>query len=173
MGVCALCGTTAILRHSHYLAAAFFRRLHTKEGERTLHPISVNASRAMYDCTQPQTELLCDSCENRFKVQGEDWVIKCSCQKDGCFPLRDLLVQSTPIGQIGQPPRADIYTGDRIPGIRHTEIIYFAASVFWRGWVFDWSRISDFAQLELPPGLGLELQDFLLGRSPFPTSVFS
>jgi len=51
------------------------------------------------------------------------------------------------------------------------EIIYFAASVFWRGWSFDWSRVSDFPQLKLPPGLGLEFRDFLLGKSPFPSSV--
>ncbi len=171
MGICALCGMTATLRDSHYLAAAFFRRLHVTERGKTLHPISVNAKRAMYDCTQPQTKLLCDVCEHRFKVQGEDWVIKCTCQRDGRFPLRDFLLQSAPIGHVGRPPRANIYTGDKLPGLRHKEIVYFAASVFWRGWVFDWSRVSDFLQLELPPGLGLEFRDFLLGKSPFPTSI--
>jgi hypothetical protein len=174
VGICALCGMTATLRSSHYLAAAFFRRVHGEDEGKIVHPISLNAKRAMYDCNQPQTKLLCDICENRFKVQGEDWVIECTCQKDGRFPLRDLLLQSTPISQIGPTPtgrRADIYTGDRISGIRHTEIIYFAASVFWRGRAFDWSRVSDFSQLDLPPGLGLEFQDFLLGKSPFPSSV--
>jgi len=128
----------------------------------------------MYNCHQPQAKLLCDFCEHRFKVQGEDWVIECTCQKDGRFPLCDLLLQGTPIGQIGptaEGRQADVYTGRRIPAIRHTEIIYFAASAFWRGWAFDWSQVSDFSRLEFPPGLGLEFREFLLGKSPFPSSA--
>jgi hypothetical protein len=171
MGICALCGITATLRDSHYLPAAFFRRLHGQEGGNTLPPIWLNAERAMYYCKQAQTKLLCDTCEHRFKVQGEDWLTECTYQKDGRFPLRDLLLQSTPFGRVGQPPRANIYTGNRIPGLRHAEITYFAASVFWRGWAIDWSRISDVPQLDLPQGLGIEFRDFLLGKSPFPSSV--
>lgn len=125
----------------------------------------------MYNCKQAQTETLCDRCEHRFKVHGEDWVIECTYQKDGRFPLRDLLFQSTRVGFVGQPPRAGIYAGKQIPGVRHPEIIYFAASVFWRGSAFDWSRISDVPQLALPLGLGPELREFLLGKAPFPPSV--
>jgi hypothetical protein len=150
MGVGALCGTSATLRNSHYLAAAFFRRLHGEDGGKTLHPISLNARRIMYNCNQPQARLLCDICEHRFKVHGEDWVIECSCHKDGRFPLRDLLLEGTPIGHIGPTSsgqRADIYTGNRMPRLRHAELTYFATSVFWRGWAFDWSRVSDFPQL--------------------------
>jgi len=173
-GVCALCGATATLISSHYLAAAFSRRLHTETGGKTLPPISLDAERAIYNCRQPQAKLLCDVCEHRFKVQGEDWVIECTCQKDLRFPLRDLLLRSTAVEQIGPTSagrQADVYCGSRVPALRHAEIIYFAASVFWRGWVFDWSRVSDHAQVELPPGLGLEFRNFLLGKSPFPTSV--
>jgi hypothetical protein len=58
-----------------------------------------------------------------------------------------------------------------VPAIHHPEIIYFAASVFWRGWVFDWSRVSDHSKIDFPKGLGIEFQDFLLGKSQFPYSV--
>lgn len=174
MCICALCGTTATLRSSHYLAAAFFRRMHGEDGGKVIHPISMDARRAIYSCSQPQTKLLCDDCEHRFKVQGEDWVIKCTCQKDGHFPLRDLLLRNIPVGQIGPTPsgrRAYIYTGNGVPAIRHPEIIYFAASVFWRGWAFDWSRVSDHSQIDLPQGLGIEFKDFLLEKTEFPSSV--
>src|SRR4051794_6948494 len=103
---CALCGAEGDLRDSHYLAAAFFRRMHTRNREKIRPPISVNGARAMYDCKQPQTKLLCASCEHKFKIGGEDWVIKCTCQKDGSFPLRDILVRIRPQGIIGRPPRA-------------------------------------------------------------------
>jgi hypothetical protein len=174
VGICALCGKTGTLISSHYLAAAFFRRLHSKEGEKVIHPISLDARRMILNCNQPRTKLLCGNCEHRFKVQGEDWVIKCTCQKDGRFPLRDLLLRNTPIGQVGPTSsgrRADIYTGNGISEINHREIIYFAASVFWRGWVFDWSQVSDHSQIDLPPKLGLEFRDFLLGKSLFPSVV--
>jgi hypothetical protein len=164
----------ATLRSSHYLPAAFFRRLHGEDSGKVLHPMSLNAKRAIYDCKQPQTKLLCDICEHRFKAQGEDWVTGCTCQKDGRFPLRDLLLQNAPIGRVGPTQEgrwADIYTGNKIPGIGHTKIMYFAASVLWRGWAFDWSRASEFSQVELPPGLGPELRDYLLSKSPFPPSV--
>jgi len=126
----------------------------------------------MYDCKQLQTKLLCDICEHRFKTQGEDWVIDCTCQKDGGFPLRDLLLQNRPIGQVGQPPKASVYYGDKIPELRHSELIYFAASVFWRGWTYDWSQVSaDVPHVVLPSRLGPEFQDFLLGRASLPASV--
>jgi hypothetical protein len=164
----------ASLRSSHYLAAAFFRRLHGENGGKVIHPISLNAKREMYNCRQAQTKLLCDTCELRLAVQGENWIIECTCRQDGRFPLRDMLLQTVPIGQVGptsEGRRADIYAGARIPALRHAEITYFAASVFWRGWAFDWSRVSDLSQLEFPPGLGEEFRDFLLGKSPFPPSV--
>jgi hypothetical protein len=174
VGACVLCGMPATLRMSHYLPAAFFRRVHRRDGGNILHPISLNSAREMYDCKQPQARLLCDACEHRFKVQGEDWVIECTCHEDGRFPLRDLLRQNPAEGQIGPTPegrRADRYTGNNIRGLRQLEIVYFAASVFWRGWVLDWSQVSDFPKVELSPGLGIEFRDFLLGKSPFPPSV--
>jgi len=72
VGNCALCGSLAEIRESHYLSAAFFRRLHGEDddGEVTF-PISMNADRLMYNCNQPTAQLLCDACEHRFKVQGK------------------------------------------------------------------------------------------------------
>lgn len=175
VGTCALCGMTATtLRSSHYLAAAFFRRLHREDRGRVMPPISLNARRAMYNCKQAQAKLLCDICEHRFAVQGENWVIECTCQKDGRFPLRDLLLGSLPIEKVGPTPEgrlAFVYAGSRIPAIRHHEITYFAASVFWRGWAYDWSRVSEHCQLEFPPELGPAFGDFLLGEAAFPSSV--
>jgi len=175
VGICALCGTAAELRESHYLPAAFFRRLHGENDDgKVTYPISLNANRQMYDCHQVKATLLCDVCEHSFKVHGEDCVIGCTARTDGRFPLRDLLLRSLPIEKVGPTPEgrlAYVYAGSRIPGIRHTEIMYFAASVFWRGAAFDWSRVSDYSQLRLPPDLGPALRAYLLGTAPFPPSV--
>jgi len=147
--------------------------LHGDDQGKVVHPISLNAKRAIYDGSQAQAKLLCDVCERRFAVQGENWIIECTSQ-DGRFPLREILLQTAPIRQVGPTAAgrvAHVYAGSRNPAIRHGEIIYFAASVFWRGWAFDWSSVSDLSQLEFPTGLGDQLRDFLLGKSPFPESV--
>jgi len=56
-------------------------------------------------------------------------VIECTCQKDGRFPLRDLLLQSIPIGQVANHHGQYLH-GNDMPALRHAEIVYFAASVF-------------------------------------------
>jgi hypothetical protein len=175
MGLCALCGGDADLQSSHYLAAAFFRRLHGNDDDgKVTFPISMNPERVMYNCRQPQAKLLCKACEQRFKVNGEDSVIECTARKDGSFPLRDLLLSHTPLSQVGPTKEgrlAYIFSGVQIPAIQHDKLLYFAASVFWRGAVFCWSRVSEHEQLRLPPGLEQQLQTFLMGNAPFPSSV--
>ncbi len=168
-GICALCGACGTLRHSHYLAAAFFRRLHT-DG---LPPILVDANVKVHRAKQPQAYLLCDLCEDRFKRLGEDWVIDCTCKTTGSFPLRDLLLRNVPVGEMSRNvAMAFWYHGARLPEIRHSEIIYFAASVFWRGCIHDWSNVDPgLSKLQFTPELANEFQQFLLGRTPFPQSA--
>jgi hypothetical protein len=174
MGFCALCGVSAELQSSHYLAAAFFRRLHGSDAGRVTPPILLNPHLMMYNCRQPQAKLLCQDCEHRFKVNGEDWVIDCTARTDRSFPLRDLLLSHAPLSRVGPTKEGRVaytFSGVQVPAIQKDKLLYFAASVFWRGAVFDWSRVSDHAQLSFPPGLGQELQTFLMGSAPFPSSV--
>jgi len=106
MAFCALCGFSANLRSSHYLAAGFFRRLHGNDAGQVTPPILLNPRLIVYSCRQPQANLLCDDCEHRFKVGGEDWVIDCTARTDGSFPLRDLLLLHAPLGQVGPQKKA-------------------------------------------------------------------
>jgi len=163
MSICALCGRLATLRQSHYLPAAFFRRMHAN-GRR---PIFVDGRRKMYKTTQVKAKLLCDKCEHRLKVGGEDWATDCTLKSTGSFLLRDLLIRRRPDALIGTPPRANAYWSNRLPELQHTKLLYFAASVLWRGSVLDWSKVDpDTARIKLP-NLPNELEpsfrDFLLG----------
>jgi len=169
MGICALCRKTATLRRSHYLPAAFFRRLHSNGRP----PAVVDASSKREECNQPKVLLLCDKCEHRFKTQGEDWVIDCTCKATGGFALRDLLLRNRPAGAMSpNVATAFWYHGQALAKMRHREIVYFAASVFWRGCAHDWSRVdSGLSRLEFAPELELEFREFLLGKSAFPPSV--
>ena len=169
MGICTLCGKTATLQSSHYLPAAFFRRLHSGG----LPPTLLDAQAVVYRARQPQAHLLCGKCEHRFKTQGEDWVIDCTCKTTGGFPLRDLLLRNEPVGSMSpNVATAFWYHGARLPKVRHSEIIYFAASVFWRGCAYDWSRVdSGLSRLEFTQALEAEFRSFLLGKAAFPSSV--
>lgn len=166
MGICALCRETATLRKSHYLPAAFFRRLHSNGRP----PVVVDARSKREKCPQPKVPLLCDKCEHRFKTQGEDWVIDCTCKATGGFALRDLLLRNRTMSP--DVATAFWYNGQALAKMRHREIVYFAASVFWRGCAYDWSRVdSSLSRLEFAPELELEFREFLLGKSAFPPSV--
>ena len=169
MGTCALCGSTAIIRSSHYLPAAFFRRLHSNGRP----PIVVDAHSKREQSKQPQAHLLCDKCEHRFKTQSEDWVVDCTCKTTGGFALRDLLLRSRPVGAMSPDvATAFWYHGQRLAKMRHREITYFAASVFWRGCAYDWSLVdSSLSRLRFAPALEVEFREFLLGRSAFPSSA--
>ena len=169
MGTCALCGSTAIIRSSHYLPAAFFRRLHSNGRP----PVFVDARSKREHCKQAQAHLLCDKCEHRFKTQGEDWVVDCTCKATGGFALRDLLLRSRPAGAMSPDvATAFWYHGLTLAKVRHREITYFAASVFWRGCAYDWSLVdSGLTRLQLAPALVVEFREFLLGRSAFPSSA--
>lgn len=167
MNICALCGlTNAPLRDSHYLPAAFFRRMNGNG----LPPVFMDARRVRYKAKQVKAKLLCDTCERRFKVGGEDRVIGFTLKANGDFPLRDLLLRSRPACQI--PPRGHVYFANELAGIHHDEIVYFAASVFWRGCVFDWPKVdSDTPRVQLSQELETKLRDFLLARGSFPSSA--
>lgn len=169
MGICALCRETATLRKSHYLPAAFFRRLHSNGRP----PVVVDARIKREECRQPKVPLLCAKCEHRFKTQGEDWVIECTCKATGGFALRDLLQRNRPAGAMSPDVATSYwYHGQSLAKMRHREITYFAASVFWRGCVHEWPRVdSSLSRLEFAPELELEFREFLLGRAAFPLSV--
>jgi hypothetical protein len=169
MGLCALCHEEKELQDSHYIPRAFYRRSHATVGGQTVAPVMMNSGLTMYQAAQVKTYLLCSDCEQRFSRLGESWVGACSLQRDGVFPLRDLLLQQTPL----PAPEAENpwYFGAYLPQLRAEALNYFAASVFWRGAVHSWSRAAAEPELALPTQAVEDLRLFLLGKDPFPDKI--
>ena len=84
---CKLCLQSRELRSSHLLPAAFYTRLRSHDGG----VVRIDTQRRTIIATdrQYQTSLLCDDCEHRLKVGGEDTAIGLSMGNDGTFPLAD------------------------------------------------------------------------------------
>ena len=114
--------------------------------------------------------LLCQACEIRFQKGGENWTLENRYRSDGTFPLRDLLLAASP-----ETDRGDgicIYEARKVPGLKIEQLLYFAASLFWRAGIADWRvKFADAPKIDLSTNLMGELRDYLLGNGPFPTTA--
>lgn len=112
--------------------------------------------------------VLCPICEQRFSQQGEEWVLA-HCFRDGKgFKLHDLVVATQPL--MGDQFR--IYSGATIPQIDVEKLVYFGASVIWRGSIHTWKAGRDYVS---SPKLGRtyneQLRSYLLGQAAFPADA--
>jgi len=117
--------------------------------------------------------LLCQGCEVRFQQGGEDWTLANRYRSDGSFPLRDMLQRATP--QEVRQDRSKVYDALKVSGLDVQQLIYFAASLFWRAGIADWKvKFADAPKIDLDAQLMTGLQQYLLGNCPFPSraSVF-
>ncbi len=64
----------------------------------------------------------------------------------------------------GNPSK--IYYASSIPGVRVSDIAYFAASIYWRGSLYPWNEDGS-TPVELGP-FQEEFRQFLLGKAGFP-----
>jgi hypothetical protein len=107
-------------------------------------------------------------CEDRFNKNGESWILR-YCFHGGPmnrFRLKDLLIATTPINFSAA---GDVLSTAAAPEIQRDKIVYFAASVFWRGAISDWPwQGQTVPQMPLELSLRLSLEDYLLGNAPFP-----
>lgn len=114
--------------------------------------------------------LLCADCERRFNERGEKWVLARIPADYGepCI-LQDDLIRETPVyREYGLA----LYEGAKIPAFDMDQLVYFAASIFWRGAVRDWDIDG-----ERPPRLDLKehqepIRLFLLSQASFPKDVW-
>jgi hypothetical protein len=164
---CRLCGQSAKLIDSHLLPKALYRLIR----EPTLknpNPFLVTRGRAVQTSAQLKRYLLCAVCEDLFNKNGESWVLK-YCFRGGPmnrFRLRDLLIATTPINS---STAGDVLSTAAAPEIQRDKIAYFAASVFWRGAISDWPwQGQTVPQMPLELSLRLSLENYLLGKTPFP-----
>ena len=111
--------------------------------------------------------LLCDECEARLEENGERWVLANCLLPGGCFPLLETLRRAQPEWQDND---IRIYSCARIPQINSDSLIYFAASVFWRGGAHTWLMGRQSVHIDLGK-YEEDLRTYLLGQAPFPQNA--
>jgi hypothetical protein len=166
---CALCHEMRPLLNSHFLPAALYKNLLDPNGP-IKNMIVSNGAIASEESKQVSQPLLCQDCEILFQKGGESWVLARRLMPDGKFPLRDMLKAATP----AQTARNGdiVYEAASIPGISPEQLVYFAASIFWRGAAADWKLpTGEYKRLGLAPPLLEALRKYLLGEQPFPSDV--
>lgn len=90
-----------------------------------------------------------------------------SCRSDGTFKFRDILFRCPPACEKGE---SRVYSGAQNPGLDMDKVIYFAASIVWRGGTGPWERDDRVIDIDL--GKYKEpLRRFLLSREGFPTGT--
>jgi hypothetical protein len=90
-------------------------------------------------------------------------------RRDGRFALREALLRSTNKSPI---PTGDIYKEPFDSAFDLEQLIYFAASVFWRSSVHHWKGFEHLmTRAELPDKSEEDLRLFLLHQEQFPTDL--
>lgn len=168
-GNCALCGTLATLIDSHFMPAALYQEMNDPAGP-IKNMVVVTTKGTFQSSEQFHMPLLCQECEIRFQKGGEDWTLANRYRSDGTFPLRDLLLSSTPETQ--RPDGTFIYEAKKVHGLIIEKLLYFGASLLWRAGIANWRvKFAEAPKIDLTADLMRELQNYLLGNAPFPSAL--
>ncbi len=167
-GACRLCSETTYLCDSHLVPAGFFRLLRSTSIT-PRDPLLITPSTTFTTSRQISGHLLCVKCEDRFRTNGEDWVLR-HCYRIGeGFKLRELVLDAELVddGEV-----AKIYSGKSNPHIDCDALVFFAARVFWRAAVHQWHLPGSNPEpsVRLGPYEDL-LREYLLGSTQFPKTA--
>jgi hypothetical protein len=121
---------------------------------------------------QVRDYVFCVECENRFRQNGETWVLANIPHDYGePFPLHRSLDSVVPT--VVEAGSLITFPGNTTPGFDIDKLIFFAASIFWRGAAHRWPPVDGHA---IPTvGLGHHeegFRRFLLGKDSFPADVW-
>jgi hypothetical protein len=136
-----------------------YKRLRT-EAAKNPNPVQISSGGGLKQtAAQQRLFLLCSDCDGgRFGKLGERWVAGACLQADSSFPLRDLVL-SAPFETDGISTA--FFRTAKVPGLNHTALEYFAASMIWRAQFLPRNPIS------LGP-YDPQFRGYLLGVGAFP-----
>ena len=167
IGRCRLClNGPAELQKSHFFPAAAYKIIRQetiREGSSNPNPVRMTDLSAVQTAKQYTARLLCTHCEQRFHANGEHWVLA-HCWRGDAFRLSALIAGEKPSLA---SPEASVYHASGITGVKIPAITYFAASMFWRAAVHNWSGRSIEPAIDLGP-YEEQLRQYLNGITEFP-----
>jgi hypothetical protein len=169
-GICKLCDKQKDLCDSHYVPAVVYKYSRGKELKNP-SPVMLRGDSPKQGTIQARDYVFCQECERRLNENGERWISQIIPTDYGApFPLLEALKKANPVTR--EPGRVRLST----VGVQNVEIeklLYFAASVFWRGAVHEWPDPEGVPVPTLDLG---DYQDslklYLRGENPFPSDLY-
>jgi hypothetical protein len=165
-GICKLCLEEKDLIESHFVARSIIKTLREESGGNP-EPVITDAKIALQTSRQMKDELLCQSCDNCFGKNGEDWVLANMYTVEG-FAIRDSLKELAPMSENDEHAT---YSVANLPAVDIEKMGYFSLSLFWRAAVHSWrttGSVSD--RLEFGP-YEEGMRKYLLGLDSFPENM--
>jgi hypothetical protein len=168
-GICKLCLHEKDLREGHYLPRSVYKSNRAR-ALKSQNPVALG-SKQRQDQGQVTDYVFCADCEQLFSRNGESWVLDRIPHDYGKpFRLQDALERETPFYI---RPGLNLYAGGTISAFDMDKLVYFAASIFWRGAAHGWRSGRGERTPEVDLGDHAEaLRKFLLGQGPFPSDVW-
>jgi hypothetical protein len=166
IGTCALCLEEHPLIKSHYLPAALYRLIRDQDIEGKL--VVAEGSSSAYSTFEFRIPLLCATCEKRLSDGGEAYTLGNCYRGEGNFALQELLQTSGKLERMSDS--VTMCPTVALTDVKTKQLVYFAASIFWRGSVCQWrDKTGHFVNR---PELGRlyqeEFRRYLLGTGEFP-----
>jgi hypothetical protein len=169
-GTCKLCQLSKDLQESHLMPRSLYKKIRSK-GRGNNDPTVVTPGRKPKTTShQYQDYLLCWDCEQKFNLNGEDYVMRLA-QTRGKLPLLDMLEQIPNLTATINHLKA--YTGAQVPDLDRDKLAYFALSVFWRASVHTWEGPEGgTVRIELGPKYNEEVRKYLMGETELPKLAY-
>jgi hypothetical protein len=167
--LCKLCGNVKELRDSHYLPKRLYTFLRAWQLKNP-NPVMGVGSKLKQISDQYRGYVFCPDCEELLNKNGEKWVLaNVPKDYDGVFPLHAAINRLTP-QFAGEHYVLCNVSGEA--GFEIDQLVYFGASIFWRGAVHNW-KTSTGQQAPKVDLCGNEesMRDFLLGKGSLPDDI--
>ena len=166
---CPLCQSTETLVDSHLMPAALYKAMREEDGGDPNPVVTAKGSKSHQTSRQVSNYVLCASCDGSLSENGEKYALSQMLQADGSFPLQGSLKKMRP--SVADAKAGLFEIGDS-GDINAAQFSHFAAGVFWKAAVHEWSRPgSGRMKLDLKEELADGLRLYLRGESEWPDSA--
>ena len=161
---CGMCKNQKALVESHLIPKSIYKIIVEKSISRS--PVSIKGGKFVKTSNQVKAYFLCSCCEAKLSKYGEDHVLRYTYRDAGKFEFQETLEGIKPEFEMDS---ALVFSGSKIPKIKISHFVHFAAGVFWKASAGKWKFLGkQLANNQLGKKYENQFREFLLGSSQFP-----
>lgn len=165
--LCSLCKKQRTLVKSHLIAKSIYKIIANASFSRS--PVLTNGQKSVKTSNQVTSHFLCTSCEGRLSKYGEDHVLRYTYRDASKFRFQEILEGLSPEFKMDN---ALVFSGNKVPKIKISHFVHFAAGVFWKASAGKWNFLGkQLNNKQLGKKYERQFREFLLGLSQFPENA--